>query len=173
VVFVLATANNYKREMTSAFLKELSRQVWAWPGKDRSPLSSRASSAASFPPMQHTIMPRDSRESPKTKLPGSAHSTRETLQSKVDLDAQNRLSLRGLAVLHRRLNNMTMRSIRAAIPPCGGAPKCSARYIPPNCCSPPEHGPPDRHTRISCFPIRQEHRNQIRSISSVAFSAAC
>src|SRR5437773_7618103 len=66
-------------------------------------LSSRASSAASLPPIRRPNHASRFEGIPKTKLQASSASDPETLQSQVTKTARKRLSLRGLEVLHGRL----------------------------------------------------------------------
>src|SRR5262249_41229023 len=66
---------------------------------------SRASSAASHPPMRGPSHASRFEGIAKMKLQASRASDRETLQSQVTKDAKKGLSLRGLKVRHGRLHN--------------------------------------------------------------------
>src|SRR5437773_8686238 len=83
-------------------------------------LSSRASSAASLPPIRRPNHASRFEGIPKTKLQASSASDPETLQSQVTKTARKRLSLRGLEVLHgrltvvRRAHEVSLRQCRAA-----------------------------------------------------------
>src|SRR5438105_11995477 len=72
-------------------------------GIDHPILSSRASSAASLPPIRRPNHASRFEGIPKTKLQASSALDPETLQSQVTKTARKRLSLRGLEVLHGRL----------------------------------------------------------------------
>src|SRR5439155_23132419 len=79
-------------------------------------LSSRAFSAASLPPIRRRPNHASRFEgNPKTKLQASSASDPETLQSQVTKTARKRLSLRGLEVLHGRLDKGVHARLRRAM----------------------------------------------------------
>src|SRR5437773_11414782 len=69
-------------------------------------LSYRASSAASLPSIRRPNHASRFEGIPKTKLQASSASDPETLQSQVTKTARKRLPLKGLEVLHGRLNRV-------------------------------------------------------------------
>src|SRR5262249_36064262 len=71
-------------------------------GTDHPILSSRASSAASLPPMRRLNHASRFEGIAKTNLQASRASDTETLQSQVNNAAKKRLSLSGLEILHGR-----------------------------------------------------------------------
>src|SRR5204863_3965424 len=90
VTWVLANPSNSRRSWTSKLA-------------NGTILSSRASSAASLPPIRRPNHASRFEGIPKTKLQASSASDPETLQSQGTKTARKRLSLRGLEVLHGRL----------------------------------------------------------------------
>src|SRR5262249_73780 len=88
-------------------------------GTDHPTLSSRASSAASFPPMRRPNHASRFEGIAKTKLQASRASDTETLQSQVNKAAEKRLSLSGLEILHGRLGWFAKRSAWVTPRPIG------------------------------------------------------
>src|SRR5262249_17769316 len=72
-------------------------------GTDHPILSSRASSAASLPPMRRPNHASRFEGIAKTNLQASRASDTQTLQSQVSKAGKKRLSLSGLEILHGRL----------------------------------------------------------------------
>src|SRR5262249_44073614 len=75
-------------------------------GTDHPILSSRASSAASLPPVRRPNHASRFEGIAKTNLQASTASDTETLQSQVNKAAKKRLSLSELEILHGRLNSL-------------------------------------------------------------------
>src|SRR5947207_6962180 len=72
-------------------------------------MASRSFSVASLPPIRRRPNHAFRFEGiPKTKLQASSASDPETLQSQVTKTARKRLSLRGLEVLHGRLDSLLL-----------------------------------------------------------------
>src|SRR5262249_47596608 len=104
-------------------------------GTDQPILSSRASSAASLPPMRRPNHASRFEGIAKTKLQASRASDTETLQSQVNKAAEKRLSLSGLEVLHGRLSrffNFCRRGIPAAREPNLCASRASGKTTTPS-----------------------------------------
>ena len=76
--------------------------LWRWPGTDRLPPSSRASSVASCSPMRQSNHASQANGIPKRKSQASAASSRQTLQSRTGYCAENQFSFSRLTVVHRR-----------------------------------------------------------------------
>src|SRR5262249_42710323 len=101
-------------------------------GTDHPILSSRASSAASLPPVRRPNHASRFEGIAKTNLQASTASDTETLQSQVNKAAKKRLSLSELEILHGRLALLHRDSSCAHKPESSRSCRCvHARSEPP------------------------------------------